>query len=124
MFILSKISEGILNSRRAHTQINPNTEILQSVENPESLFRNRNGKNKSSTSHTERYLIQEYFYSFKDLDLELNVGKCLLRSKSYSYLKQTEINPNRLESYLLDSLWLNLQNPLKVEESSPIFQTY
>ena len=57
------------------------------MENLESLFRHRTGKNKASTSQTERSLNQEYFHSFQDLNLRLNVGKYLLRSKSDSDLK-------------------------------------
>ena len=68
-------------SRRAQTRGNPNSEILQSVENPERLFRHRTRKEKDSTSQTERSLFQEEFYSFQDLDLGVNVGNYLLRSK-------------------------------------------
>ena len=58
-------------------------------------------------------MFQEEFYSFQDLELGANVGKYLLRSKSESDLKEIEINPNRFESYLLDSMWHNLQNIVK-----------
>ena len=85
------------------------------MENPESLFIHKTGKNKATTSQTERSLFQEYFYSFQHFDSEANIGKPLLRYKSDSYLKQTKINPKRLESYLLDSLWQNLQNLVKFE---------
>ena len=94
------------------------------MEKPDSLFRHRSGKEKVSTSHTERSLFQEEFYSFQDLDLGVNVGKPLLRSKSDSKLKQIEINPNRFESYLLYSLWKNLQKTVNIEESSFLSQTY
>ena len=94
------------------------------MENPESLFIHRTGKEKASTSQTERSLFQEYFFSFQDLYLGVNVGKPLLRYKSDLELKQTDINTNRFESYLLDSLWKNLQNLVKVEENSPLFQTH
>ena len=57
-FILSKISEGILDSRRSYTQGNPNTEILQSVETPKSLFRYRTAKNRATTSQTKWSLFQ------------------------------------------------------------------
>ena len=57
------------------------------MENPESLFRHRTGKNKATTSQIERSLFQEYFHSFSDVDLGLNITKPLLRSKSDSDLK-------------------------------------
>ena len=82
------------------------------------------GKEKVSTSHTERSLFQEEFYSFQDLDLGINVGKYLLRSKSESDLKQTKINPNRFESYLLDSMWHNLQNTIKSEGNNSPSQNF
>ena len=39
-----------------------------------------------------------------------------MKSKSESDLKNVEFNPRRLESYLLDSLWRDLQQSAKVEE--------
>ena len=44
-----------------------------------------------------------------------------MKSKSESNLKNIEFNPRRLESYLLDSLWRDLQQSTKVEEA-PIVQ--
>ena len=41
----------------------------------------------------------------------------MLKSKSESDLKNDEFNPRRLESYLLDSLWRDLQQSAKVEEA-------
>ena len=72
------------------------------MENPESLFRHKTGKNKATTSQTERSLFKEYFHSFSNVDLGLNITKPLLKSKLDSNLKQIEINPKRIESYLLD----------------------
>ena len=74
------------------------------MENPELLFRHKTGKNKATSSQTKQSLFQEYFHSFSDVDLGLNITKPLLISKSDTYLKKIEINPKRLESYLLDSL--------------------
>ena len=37
-------------------------------------------------------------------------------------MKETEINPSRLESYLLDYFWHNLQNSVKTKERNPIVQ--
>ena len=50
-----------------------------------------------------------------DPEWEVNVGKSLLRTKSESDLKNIEFNPRRLEYYLLDSLWRDLQQATKVE---------
>ena len=55
--------------------------------------------------------------------METKFEKSLLRSKSESDLKQVEINPNILYSYILDSLWKNLQNTVKTKERNPIIQT-
>ena len=76
--------EYILSSRKAHTRGNLDSEILYNVENPEILVRRRRGKEQLSTSHTERSLFQnqEEYFSFRDLDLEINVERYLLRSKS------------------------------------------
>ena len=46
---------------------------------------------------------------------EVNVGRSLLKTKSDSALKNTEFNSRILESYLLDSLWRDLQQYAKVE---------
>ena len=67
---------------------------------------------------------QEEFHSFQDLELETNFERSLLRSKSELDLKQTELNPDRLQSYLLDSLSHNLQNIVKTEENNPLIQTF
>ena len=66
-------------------------------------------------SQIERSLFKEELCSFKDLDLGVNVGKSLLRLKSELDINKTKINLNRFESYLLDSLWHNLQNTVKSE---------
>ena len=46
----------------------------------------------------------------------------LSKSKSEFDLRKVGVDPNTLQSYLLDSLWLNLETPPKVEEIAPIFQ--
>ena len=48
-YILSNISKGIMASRRSHTRGNPNTDILQGVENLERLLRSR-GKEQINIS--------------------------------------------------------------------------
>ena len=44
------------------------------------------------------------------------------KSKSKFKLRKIGVSPNTLESYLLDSLWLNLETPPKAKEISPIIQ--
>ena len=44
-----------------------------------------------------------------------------MKSKSESHLENIEFNPQRLESYLFDSLWRYLQQSPKVDEA-PIIQ--
>ena len=46
----------------------------------------------------------------------------MLKSKSEYDLREIEINPSRLESYLLDSLWKILQHSVKVEERNHVVQ--
>ena len=76
------------------------TKILKSFEDPERLF-NRKNKEKLGFSLFGASSSQD---SHIDLEWEVNAGKSLLRTKSESGLKNTEFNPRRLESYLLDSL--------------------
>ena len=61
------------------------------------------------------------FHSIFDKKWEINIEKGLLKSKSESDLENIEFNPQRLDSYLLDSLWRDLQQSAKVEEA-PIIQ--
>ena len=63
-------------------------------------------------------------HSFQDFGWETNVERSLLKSKSESDLKETKINPSRLESYLLDSIWHNLQNSVKTEGRNPLVQRF
>ena len=90
------------------------------------MIRRRRGKEQISTSHIERSFFQnqEEYLSFQDLDLEINFERSLLRSKLESYLKQTEINPKRLQSHLLDSPWHSLQDIVKNEENNHISQAF
>ena len=60
-----------------------------------------------------RHLLEILIVFFYQ-EWELNIGKGLLKSKSESDLKNDEFNPRRLESYLLDSLWRDLQQSAKV----------
>ena len=97
---------------RRDTRGNSDTEVLKSFEDPEKLFKRKNkekidfplfGASSSRDSHF-------------DPKWEVNVGKNLLKTKSESDLKDTEFNPRRLESYLLDSLWRDLQQTTKAEK--------
>ena len=87
---------------------------MKIFEDPEKLFKKKNkeklgfplfGASSSQDSHI-------------DPGWQVNVGKNLLRTKSESNLKNTEFNPRRLESCLLDSLWRDLQQTTKVETST------
>ena len=46
----------------------------------------------------------------------------LKKYKSESDLRRARVDPNTLQSYLLDSLWLNLQTLPKDEEIAFVFQ--
>ena len=90
------------------------------MENQKILFRSR-GKEKINISQFGASSSQE-FHSIQDFGWESNFERSLLKSKSEPDLKDTQINPSRLESYLLNSLWQNLQHSLKVEERNPVVQ--
>ena len=100
---------------KIHTRGNSDTEILKSLEDPENLFKKKDrekidfslfGASSSWDSH-----------SIFDQEWEVNIRNGLLKSKSKSDLKNAEFNSHRLESYLLDSLWRDLQQSAKVEET-------
>ena len=92
-----------MSSRRPHTQGNPDTEILPCVDDPSKLFRNK-GKEQSDIPQLGDTSTQE-FHSIQDSVWETNFEGSLLKSKLESDLRDTELNPSRLDSYLLDSLW-------------------
>ena len=87
------------------------------------MIRHRPGKERINTYQTKGSFSQE-FHSFHNFEWENCFQRPLLRYKYESDLKQTEINPNRLQSYLLDSLWHNLQYIIKVEENNPLIQSF
>ena len=96
----------ILASRR-HTRGNSDIEILKSLEDPEKLFKKKDKEKidfslfgASSSRDSPSIFYQEW---------EVHVGRGLLKSKSESNIKNTEFNSCILESYLLDSLWRDLQ---------------
>ena len=84
---------------------------MKSFEDPEKLFKR---KNKEKLSFP-LFVASSSQDSHIDPEWEVNAGKNWLRNKSESNLKNTEFNPHRLESYLLDSLWRDLQQTTKVE---------
>ena len=77
------------------------------MEDPEKLFKKKD-KEKIDISLFGASSSQD-FHSILDQEWEINVEKGFLKSKSESDLKNVEFNPRRLESYLLDSLWKDLQ---------------
>ena len=105
-------------SRRPHTQGNPDIEILQGLDNPNKLLRNK-GKYQLDIPQFGNSSTQE-FHSIHDYVWETNFEMSLLKYRSESDLKYTELNPSRLESYLLDSLWKNLQDSRGTGVRNPI----
>ena len=80
-----RIVEGILASRRPHKRGNPNAEILQGVDNPNKLLRNK-GKDQLDIPHFGNSSTLE-FHSIQDSFWETNFERSLLNSKSKSDLK-------------------------------------
>ena len=72
--------------RRANTRGKPNTETLQSVENPKRLLRNKN-KEKINSSQSGASSSQ-YFHSIQESEWETSVERLLLKSKSEYDLKK------------------------------------
>ena len=87
---------------------------MKSFEYPEKLFKRKNKENL----YFPLFGASSSQYSHIDPKWEVNVGKNLLKTKSESDLKNTEFNPRRLESYLLDSLWRDLQQTTKAKTST------
>ena len=85
------------------------------MEDPEKLFKKKD-KEKIDISLFGASSFQN-FHSIFDRKWEINVEKGLLKSKYESDLKNIEFNAQRLEYYLLDSLWRDLQKFAKVEEA-------
>ena len=77
------------------------------MEDPEKLFRKRD-KEKIDISLFGASSSQD-FHSILDQEWEINVDKGLLKYRSEYDLKNVDFNPHRLEYYLLDSLWRDLQ---------------
>ena len=99
---------------------NPDPKTLQSVENPEKILRDRNKEKVNfllfgTSSSQDLYGVAESKWGVRSEIL-------LTKSKYDSDLTKVGVSSNRLQSYLLDSLWLNLETPAKDEELAPIFQ--
>ena len=92
------------------------------MENPERLFRSR-GKEKLNISQVGASSSQE-LHRIWDFWQETKLERCFLKSKSESDLKETKINPSRIESYLLDSLWKKIQNSVKNEGRNLVSQNF
>ena len=92
-------------SRRIHTRDNPNPETLQSVENIERILRNRNENVDFPLFRTSS---SQDLCKIAKSKWGTRVEILLTKSKSESDLKKVEVGPIILESYLVDSLWINL----------------
>ena len=92
------------------------------MDNPNKLLRNK-GKYQLDIPQFGNSSTQE-FHSIEYSMWETNFERSLLNSKSESNLKNKELNPSRLESYMFDSLWNNLQNYGKTSARNPTFHNY
>ena len=99
---------------------NPNLETLQSVENPERILRSRNKENVDFSLFGTS--SSQYLYGIAESEWGVRAERLLTKSKSESDLKKVGVSSSIPQSYLLDSLWLNLETPAKAEEIAPIFQ--
>ena len=89
------------------------------MENIERIPRNKNKENVNiplfDTSSSQ------YFHNIMESEWGNSVEILLTKSKSELDLIKVEISPSRLESYLLDSLWQNLETSAKTKKPVPIF---
>ena len=90
------------------------------MEDPERILRNRN-KEKSGSPLFDTSSSQ-YFYGLVEPEWGDRAEIPLTKSKSEFDLRKARVDPNTLQSYLLDSLWLNLETPPKAKGISSIFQ--
>ena len=109
----------ILASRKIHTRGNSDTKTLLSVDNPEKILINRN-KEKSGSPLFDTSSSQA-LYRLAKPEWGVRDERLLTKSKSKFNLRKAGVDPNTLQSYLLDSLWLNLETPPKAEEIASIF---
>ena len=66
----------------------------------------------------------QYLHNIAESKWETSFEKVLSKSKFESDLNKVETNPSRLESYLLDALWLNLETSVKDKKIAPIIQNF
>ena len=62
------------------------------------------------------------WYNLAEPKRGIGAERLITKSKSESDLRKAWVGPNTLQSYLLDSLWLNLETPTKDEEITFVFQ--
>ena len=89
------------------------------MDNPEKILRNRNKEKVDfplfgTSSSQDLYGIVKPKWGVRAEIL-------LTKSKSESDLGKAGVSSNILQSYLLDSLWLNLETPAKAEETALTF---
>ena len=65
----------------------------------------------------------QYLHNIVESEWGTSFERLLTKSKSESDLKKVDISPSRLESYLLDSFWKNLETSAKAKKVVPIFQS-
>ena len=92
---------------------------MQSVENCERIFRNRNKENLNISLFDTS--SSQDLHNIVESEWENSVEILLTKSKSKFDLNKVDISPSRLESYLLDSLWKNLETSAKTKKPVPIF---
>ena len=90
------------------------------MENPEKILRNRNKEKVNfplfGTSSSQ------YLYDIVKSKWVVRAERLLIKSKYESDLRKVGVSSSILRSYLLDSLWLNLETLVKVEETALVFQ--
>ena len=90
------------------------------MDNPERILRNRNKEKLDSPLFDTS--SSQALYGLDKPKWGVRSKRLLTKSKSKSDLRKAGVEPNTLQFYLLDSLWLNLETPPKDEETAPIFQ--
>ena len=117
---MTSITLDILAPRKIHMRGNSDTKTLLSVDNPEKILRNRNKEKLDSLLFDTS--SSQALYGLAEPEWGLGAERMLTKSKSESDLRKAWVGPNMLQSYLLDSFWLNLETPLEAKGISSIFQ--
>ena len=63
----------------------------------------------------------QYLYDIAESEWGVRAERLLTKSKSESNLRKVGVSSSILRSYLLDSLWLNLETLVKSKETALIF---